>query len=310
MGQARLWTANSTARDSFTFSQNSSTPPGQIVNWTIDRSVGSMRGLVFSTVAASLDNLSQFYVWVDGDGSGNQLIIQLYDSGKNYIAFTQKIDWTGWKPLIVTLHHPSYTGGESYFNYSSIISATYYYDNTNIATTNSMIVIGPPEVLNAGLNEGPFRFSRGLHSLSKPTNAVILRDQSFQMKSYPSVTFDQTSTNQFSVQVHNSTGPFPLIFGQSFNKNWKACVSNQGAIASSSICLPESDHFVANEYANGWIVNKTGSFSLTIYFSPDIVERVSVVASVIAWAMMAVVVLVPIRVRKRLTLFGFTTRGR
>jgi len=267
-----------------------------------------MRGIVFPTNASSLGGLSQFYVWVDGDGSGNQLIIQLYDSGKNYIAFTQTIDWTGWKRLFLPLYQPNYVGLPMNFDYLHIISATYYYDNTNIVATNSTVVTGPPETLGGGPSMGPFRLNRGSHPLNNPTDTVVLLDQSLELRNYPSLAYRQTGTNQFSINVYNSTRPFPLIFGESFNKNWKACVSDSAPIDLVA-CLPESDHFVANDYANGWIIKKTGSFALTIFFLPDVVERFAIGASVIAWIIMAVVVLAPIGVRRRLSRIRLPTQG-
>jgi hypothetical protein len=209
----------------------------------------------------------------------------------------------------VPLYQPNYVGLPKNFDYLNIVSATYYYDNTNVSTTNSTIIIGPPETFGAGPSMGPFRLSRGLHTLRDPTDSVVLLDQSLQPKWYPSLSFDQTGTNQFSVQVQNSSAPFPLIFGESFNKNWKACFSDSGPPESLATCLPETEHFVANDYANGWIIKKTGSFALTIFFFPDIVERFSIGASVIAWIIMAAVVLLPIGVRTRLARIRLSKGG-
>ncbi|MGC8934990.1 MAG: hypothetical protein ACP5LN_07540, partial [Thermoproteota archaeon] len=63
---------------------------------------------------------------------------------------------------------------------------------------------------------------------------------------------------KYKIKV-NSTGPFFLVFTDTYDEGWVA-YSNRKVYA----------HFIANGYANGWMVNNSGSFEVEVKFKPNI----------------------------------------
>ena len=59
------------------------------------------------------------------------------------------------------------------------------------------------------------------------------------------VSFKKISPTKYKVNIVSS-GRFPLIFSQSFDKNWKLVLGDGKSVGN---------HFVANGYANGWLVD-------------------------------------------------------
>lgn len=74
----------------------------------------------------------------------------------------------------------------------------------------------------------------------------------------PDVSILEASHSRFVVHV-NKTNPFLLILNTAFSPHWTAKIGNKAL----------NDHFVANGYANGWLVNATGPMNLTIEFTPQ-----------------------------------------
>jgi hypothetical protein len=74
------------------------------------------------------------------------------------------------------------------------------------------------------------------------------------------INFDQINPTKYIVHVDTSL-PFFLIFSQSFNNGWVASIDGQQ--------IPDQYHFTANGYANGWYINKTGRYTITLEFTPQ-----------------------------------------
>lgn len=63
---------------------------------------------------------------------------------------------------------------------------------------------------------------------------------------------------RYEVKI-NSSGPFFLVFTETFNDGWIAYSNNE-----------TFTHFVANYYANGWYIDKAGNYTITIEFKPQL----------------------------------------
>jgi len=119
----------------------------------------------------------------------------------------------------------------------------------------------------------------------------------------PTIVFQEINPTKYQVEVQNATGPFFLIFSESYTSNWKAYAGASGTLgtiianytkmqveeakSSSSFSptdlsylvqqpLSEKDHYVVNGYANAWYIdpaaigkNNNGSFQVTLYFKPQ-----------------------------------------
>jgi hypothetical protein len=73
----------------------------------------------------------------------------------------------------------------------------------------------------------------------------------------PDISFQKLNPTKYIVHANAST-PFSLILSESYHKDWVAYVDGQQ--------VPDEYHFTANGYANGWYINKTGMFTITLEF--------------------------------------------
>lgn len=83
---------------------------------------------------------------------------------------------------------------------------------------------------------------------NKPSNSVV------------TITYEKDNPTNYIVHV-NASEPFFLVFSESYHKDWVAYVDGQQ--------IPDEHHFIANGYANGWYINKTGAFTITLEFWPQ-----------------------------------------
>ena len=93
-----------------------------------------------------------------------------------------------------------------------------------------------------------------------------------------SITYNKINPNQYIVHV-NSSQPFYLVLSQSYDNGWVATINGQQ--------IPDQCHFTANSYANGWYINKTGTYTLTLEFKPQNLFYVGAAISIVTMIMSA-----------------------
>lgn len=100
----------------------------------------------------------------------------------------------------------------------------------------------------------------------------------------PNISFEKKSPTKYLVKVKKSTSPFFLVFSDTYDSRWKAYVNENNkemnwfmAIFSKSI--PDDNHFSVNGYVNSWYVDKTGDYSITLYFLPQSLFYLSLIIS-------------------------------
>ena len=71
------------------------------------------------------------------------------------------------------------------------------------------------------------------------------------------VSFIKTSPSKYKVKV-NAIRKFVLVFNQSYHPKWIASVDG--------VPIPESGHFAVNGYANGYVIDRTGEYTVTIEY--------------------------------------------
>jgi len=75
-----------------------------------------------------------------------------------------------------------------------------------------------------------------------------------------SITYEKINPTKYTVHV-NASSPFYLVFSESYHNDWVAYIDGQP--------IPDEYHFTANGFANGWYINKTGTFTITLEFWPQ-----------------------------------------
>jgi len=85
------------------------------------------------------------------------------------------------------------------------------------------------------------------------------------------VSYREINPTQYTLQV-NSSNPYYLVFSEAYDKGWVASIDGKEISAQ--------EHFTANGFANCWYVNKTGSYTITLEFTPQKLFYVGAVVSI------------------------------
>ncbi|MGQ9628211.1 MAG: hypothetical protein ACUVV0_15075 [Anaerolineae bacterium] len=75
----------------------------------------------------------------------------------------------------------------------------------------------------------------------------------------PEITFFRLNPTAYNLRVQGASGPFLLVFGESYHPGWIARVDDE--IINS--------HFLVNGYANAWYIDKEGDYEIAIRFKPQ-----------------------------------------
>lgn len=91
----------------------------------------------------------------------------------------------------------------------------------------------------------------------------------------------------YDLRIKNVTGPFLLVFHQSFNTGWSAYLVGEKRSMWEIVNVITSgeavqDHVKVNTYMNGWFIDKKGDFSVLLLYWPQIYFYCGLSISVIA----------------------------
>ena len=76
-----------------------------------------------------------------------------------------------------------------------------------------------------------------------------------------SIEFKKVSPVKYDIKINNSKGKFILVFNNSYHQGWTALVNGK--------LLDGSKHFVANGYANGFLIDNVGNLNISLQFAPE-----------------------------------------
>ncbi len=91
-----------------------------------------------------------------------------------------------------------------------------------------------------------------------------------QVEQNPEITFSNVNPTEYNVEIVCQK-PFFLIFSESFHPGWSAYAEGRKL----------KNHFVANSFANGWYVEKVGSYKINIKFQPQTYFRAALLISAV-----------------------------
>ena len=78
--------------------------------------------------------------------------------------------------------------------------------------------------------------------------------------SKPKIEFVEDNPTQVTVHVSNATTPYYLVFRETYDPHWAAFYSNGTEVNPR-------DHIAVNGFANAWYMNKTGNYTITLYYT-------------------------------------------
>lgn len=144
-----------------------------------------------------------------------------------------------------------------------------------------------------------------LQSQSNMNDVALLDSLRHQQFSKPVISFKEINPTEYIVKVENATTPFFLIFSETYNPQWKAYYGNVNWFYSLiSQSIPEQDHFIVNGYANAWYINKTGSYTITLYYKPQSLVVLGAYISLVAFIAVIILVFFYIKISKSKTIMS------
>ena len=78
--------------------------------------------------------------------------------------------------------------------------------------------------------------------------------------SKPNISFVENTPTKVTVHVSNATTPYYLVFRETYDPHWVAFYSNGTEVNPH-------DHIAVNGFANAWYMNKTGNYTITLYYT-------------------------------------------
>ncbi len=106
-------------------------------------------------------------------------------------------------------------------------------------------------------------------------------DDLFEAESGPNVSYEMINSGKYEAHVENSNEPFLLILSESYHPLWKAYIDGE-----------EISPIPVYSIVNGFYINKTGNFDVTIYFTgqtyTDIGLKITIVALIIVVALLLI----------------------
>jgi hypothetical protein len=82
----------------------------------------------------------------------------------------------------------------------------------------------------------------------------------FRKKESPTISYSKINPTEYKVKVLGAKEPYYLVFSELFNPSWQANFSD-GSTAK--------EHFSINTYTNGWLIDKSGDYEMTLKFAPQ-----------------------------------------
>ena len=110
-------------------------------------------------------------------------------------------------------------------------------------------------------------------------------------KSEVALSYDKLSSHEYIVHVETDD-PFFLVFSESYDSLWKVI---EGTSQWYEVPLDQDlslYHLSANGFGNVWYINKTGSFDLTIYYTPQSFFYYALIISVLTFMLLSFMVVV------------------
>jgi hypothetical protein len=120
----------------------------------------------------------------------------------------------------------------------------------NHKADNVTLISNPPEIANLQF------YSLNAGENFTPADAVLSSNNTHNI----SITYEKINPTKYLVHI-NASQPFSLVLSESYHKDWVAYIDGQQ--------IPDEHHFIANGYANGWYINKTGTYTITLEFWPQ-----------------------------------------
>ncbi len=107
-------------------------------------------------------------------------------------------------------------------------------------------------------------------------------DDLFEAKPGPNVSYEMINPCKYEAHIENSNEPFLLIFSESYHPMWKAYIDGE-----------EISPIPTYSIVNGFYINKTGNFNVTIYFTGQTYANIGLQISTITLIIVVAIIIIP-----------------
>lgn len=115
------------------------------------------------------------------------------------------------------------------------------------------------------------------------STSINLNTSIFTPLSEPVISFQQVDSTTYHVSVANATEPFYLVFSQTYSPSWQLYVGSVNWFNTLTNKPFSAKHLLVNTYANAWYINKTGTFTVTLHYSPQNTFYLSSIVSILTF---------------------------
>ena len=148
-------------------------------------------------------------------------------------------------------------GNSSIYENSKTVPLTYASDVENIGNVSTSIIFNVIE--NDSFNiQNDSVYSAYINGFYNDSNTINATPIANFVK--PNITFVENTPTKVTVHVSNATTPYYLVFRETYDPHWAAFYSNGTEVNPR-------DHIAVNGLANAWYMNKTGNYTITLYYT-------------------------------------------
>lgn len=127
-----------------------------------------------------------------------------------------------------------------------------------------------------------------LYSLLENENTTNLSELFAKSENSATIKYDQLNPCTYRLQI-DADKPFLLVFSETYNPLWKAIVDNE-----------EISAFPVYSFLNGFLINKTGSFTMTLYFTGQNYVDIGLKIASASFLVSMIIVLTPSKIFRKL----------
>ena len=139
-------------------------------------------------------------------------------------------------------------------NYVPLVYAANIYNFENISETKLVQIITNESFDIKDKSVYVSKIS-GFYNDSHTINATPIANFS-----KPNISFVENTPTKVTVHVSNAITPYYLVFRETYDPYWAAFYSNGTEVNPRN-------HIAVNGFANAWYMNKTGNYTVTLYYT-------------------------------------------
>ncbi|MBU0569599.1 hypothetical protein KKB40_02350, partial [Patescibacteria group bacterium] len=97
----------------------------------------------------------------------------------------------------------------------------------------------------------------------------------------PKISYKTINPTLYEISVENAKDPFVLVLNNTFHPLWQLSVDSKKV----------DKHFRVNGFANGYLVEKTGNYKMSLEFEGQNIVKKSIIISLVSFALLSVSVI-------------------